>query len=579
MKKMLFVSLAFIMAVSVFSMPSVSAVFADTADGDVVSTGGEQSLSEEAGSESDYGLQSAVVTFDKDQYSYTGNAVQPVPDVSVNGSKLVKDVDYSLEYSKNINVGKAEVKITGKGKYAGQITKSEFLITAADISKAGISMTYKYYDYNGKARTPVFKVTFNKKTLKKGTDYTVQCSNNVYPGKKTFFINGINNFTSSKTGTFYIANVSGFSVKKTGTDNITFKWNNEPNVTGYEIMKYNLSESRWEHVIYLKNDDTPYYTLKDLKSGLGAKYRIRSYVKDSDGKRHYGEWSSVLKAATRPGKVAVTKLTTNVKLQIMVKWGKKTSSGYQIRVSRNSDFSNASNFKISSSGTLSKTVKAAKDKHVYYVKVRAYKTYGGKTLYGSWSDSKSIKTDGNGWGTFDGKKYYYRGGKPLKGQYTINGNEYYFSKDQGGALLGTTYTMWKKVRNEASGTKYLIAVSKSMHKTCVYYRKNGRWVLKYYWGCSTGTAENRTPSGEFTVPKTKTHLKRFGLEKGYSCWYATRFYKSYYFHSIPYYPLSTTRPLDSRIGYDISHGCIRLLKDNAYWIYKNVDAGTKVIIY
>ena len=49
MKKMLFVSLAFIMAVSVFSMPSVSAVFADTADGDVVSTGGEQSLSEEAG--------------------------------------------------------------------------------------------------------------------------------------------------------------------------------------------------------------------------------------------------------------------------------------------------------------------------------------------------------------------------------------------------------------------------------------------------------------------------------------------------------------------------------------------------
>ena len=574
MKKMKRVSLALIMTVTVFFVLSAFSVYADTAPDEGAAIDNRE-VSEETG----LSLEEAVVTLNSSEYTYTGDAIQPVPDVTLNGSKLVEGVDYSLSYDRNVNVGRAQVIITGEGRFTGQIKYGEFNIVAADISKAKVSMVYKYYNYKGSSVKPVIKVSYNGKTLKEGTDYTVHCSNNIYPGKKSFEIRGINNFTSYKKGTYYIANVSGFGVKKTGTTTISFKWNNEPGVTGYEIMKYNLSESKWEHVIYLKNDDTPYYTLKNLKSGLGAKYRIRSYVKDSEGKRHYGEWSSVLKAATRPGKVAVTKLTTNVKLQIMVRWGKKTSSGYQISVSRTSDFSNASNFRISSSGTLSKTVKAAKDKHVYYVKVRAYKTYGGKTLYGSWSDSKSIKTDGNGWGTFDGKKYYYRGGKPLKGQYTINGNEYYFSKDQGGALLGTTFTMWKKVRNEASGTKYLIAVSKSSHKTCVYYRKNGRWVLKYYWGCSTGTAENRTPSGEFTVPKTKTHLKRFGLEKGYSCWYATRFYKSYYFHSIPYYPLSTTRPLDSRIGYDISHGCIRLLKDNAYWIYKNINAGTKVIIY
>ncbi|MDY2679222.1 MAG: hypothetical protein SOV50_01000, partial [Lentihominibacter sp.] len=427
MKKMKRVSLALIMTVTVFFVLSAFSVYADTAPDEGAAIDNRE-VSEETG----LSLEEAVVALNSSEYTYTGDVIQPVPDVTLNGSKLVEGDDYSLSYDRNVNVGRARVIITGEGRFTGQIKYGEFNIVAADISKAKMSMVYKYYNYKGSSVKPVIKVSYNGKTLKEGTDYTVHCSNNIYPGKKSFEIRGINNFTSYKKGTYYIANVSGFGVKKTGTTSISFKWNNEPGVTGYEIMKYNLSESKWEHVIYLKNDDTPYYTLKNLKSGLGAKYRIRSYVKDSEGKRHYGEWSSVLKAATRPGKVAVTKLTTNVKLQIMVRWGKKTSSGYQISVSRTSDFSNASNFRISSSGTLSKTVKAAKDKHVYYVKVRAYKTYGGKTLYGSWSDSKSIKTDGNGWGTFDGKKYYYRGGKPLKGQYTINGNEYYFSKDQGG---------------------------------------------------------------------------------------------------------------------------------------------------
>lgn len=574
MKKILNMSLAFVMAVTVFFVPSEFYVHADNT--------AEETAPIDIREESDdvgLNLEEAVVTFSNSSYSYTGDAIEPIPDVTLNGEKLVENVDYSISYDKNINVGRAEVIITGKGRFAGQIKHSGFDIVQADISKAKMTMVYKYYNYKGSHVKPVIKVSYNNKDLKEGTDYTVHCSDNIYPGKKSFEIRGINNFTSSKTGTYYIANVSGFSVKKTGTTSISFKWNNEPGVTGYQIMKYNLSESKWEHVIYLKNDDTPYYTLKNLKSGLGAKYRIRSYVKDSQDQRHYGEWSSVLLAATRPEKVAISKLTTNVKLQIKIKWGKKTSSGYQIKVSRNSDFSKASDYTVTSSGTVSKTVKASKDDKVYYVKVRAYKTYGGKTLYGAWSDSKSIRTDGTGWGTFDGKKYYYRGGKPLTGQHTINGNKYYFSKDQGGALLGTTLSMWKKVRNEPSGTKYLIAVSKELHKTCVYYRRDGRWILKYYWACSTGMPGHGTPSGEFTVPSTKTHLKRFGLEQGYTCWYATRFYKKYYFHSVPYQPLSTTRPLDSRLGYDISHGCIRLLKDNAYWIYNNIDAGTKVVIY
>lgn len=45
----------------------------------------------------------------------------------------------------------------------------------------------------------------------------------------------------------------------------------------------------------------------------------------------------------------------------------------------------------SSNKTLSKKITGLKKGKTYYVKVRAYKTFGGKTKYGQWSKYKSIK--------------------------------------------------------------------------------------------------------------------------------------------------------------------------------------------
>ena len=240
MKKMKRISLALIMTVTVFFVLSAFSVYADTAPDEGAAIDNRE-VSEETG----LSLEEAVVTLNSSEYTYTGDAIQPVPDVTLNGSKLVEGVDYSLSYDRNVNVGRAQVIITGEGRFTGQIKYGEFNIVAADISKAKVSMVYKYYNYKGSSVKPVIKVSYNGKTLKEGTDYTVHCSNNIYPGKKSFEIRGINNFTSYKKGTSYIANVSGFGVKKTGTTTISFKWNNEPGVTGYEIMKYNLSESKW----------------------------------------------------------------------------------------------------------------------------------------------------------------------------------------------------------------------------------------------------------------------------------------------------------------------------------------------
>lgn len=49
---------------------------------------------------------------------YTGQPIQcDVAPVVVNGIELVKDVDYTLTYSNNVNIGKARITLKGIGKY------------------------------------------------------------------------------------------------------------------------------------------------------------------------------------------------------------------------------------------------------------------------------------------------------------------------------------------------------------------------------------------------------------------------------------------------------------------------------
>ena len=64
----------------------------------------------------------------------------------------------------------------------------------------------------------------------------------------------------------------------------------------------------------------------------------------------------------------------------------------------------------------------------------------------------------------------------------------------------------------------------------------------------------------------------------YTCYYATEWYPSYFFHSIIYYQ-GTWDVLDASMGYNASHGCVRLNTDNALWIYENIPYGTKVVSY
>lgn len=73
------------------------------------------------------------ITLDKDSYIYTGTEIKPQVTVTNNGKTLKEGVDYTVDYTDNIDVGTATVTITGIGNYTGTVTKN-FEITPAEIT-------------------------------------------------------------------------------------------------------------------------------------------------------------------------------------------------------------------------------------------------------------------------------------------------------------------------------------------------------------------------------------------------------------------------------------------------------------
>lgn len=126
---------------------------------------------------------------DIENQEYTGE--RKTPEISIVNEEgevveLQKDVDYTVSYKYNLNVGTATVIVTGRDKCVGELRK-EFEIIPADIGnimetesisvpteigiKADISANE--FVYNGGMLKPAVSVTMKESKLKEGTDYSV----------------------------------------------------------------------------------------------------------------------------------------------------------------------------------------------------------------------------------------------------------------------------------------------------------------------------------------------------------------------------------------------------------------------
>ncbi len=92
----------------------------------------------------------------------------------------------------------------------------------------------------------------------------------------------------------------------------------------------------------------------------------------------------------KPGKVKSLKLSSKKESQVKVTWKKVKCSGYILTYSRNKDLKNAARKKIGRKAT-SITIKGLAKGKVYYFRIRAYRSYKKKVVYGKYSETKNIR--------------------------------------------------------------------------------------------------------------------------------------------------------------------------------------------
>lgn len=133
---------------------------------------------------------------------YTSAQIKPNVNIKFGKKTLVKDVDYTLTYKNNVNIGTATVYIKGKGNFTGTVSKT-FKIVRTSISKVTVS-TISNKEYTGKSIKPKPIIKIGSVTLKENKDYTLKYSNNIKVGTATVTITGKGGFAGTKTVIFKI---------------------------------------------------------------------------------------------------------------------------------------------------------------------------------------------------------------------------------------------------------------------------------------------------------------------------------------------------------------------------------------
>lgn len=186
---------------------------------------------------------SALNISDISNKTYTGKVITPEVLIYDDSTLLIKDIDYTLSYSNNLNIGTGNITITGIGNYTGLITKT-FNIVQKDIQFTQIK-DIENQEFTGNEISPLVTITSDHIKLIEGKDYTIEYTDNKEIGTAKIIITGINNYTGSVTKSFNIISIQ----KEDDTDKQNSITNNSNivNATNNSTIDNAISDSTTAH--------------------------------------------------------------------------------------------------------------------------------------------------------------------------------------------------------------------------------------------------------------------------------------------------------------------------------------------
>lgn len=188
------------------------------------------------------------------------------PEVNTAKTTLIKDWDYTVAYEDNIMAGTAEIIITAKGNYFGEITK-EFEITPLSLTDASIVMDSQSIVFTGSEIEPNLDVYYNQAKLTKYLDYNVELSNNINVGTAEIKVTGIGNYEGQKAATFEITKAQANRLNIGLIEDTEFEYTGSeirPEITEVKLADYVLLAE--EYSIEYVNNVNVVYSGQDIVS-------------------------------------------------------------------------------------------------------------------------------------------------------------------------------------------------------------------------------------------------------------------------------------------------------------------------
>ena len=249
-------------------------------------------------------IKNMTITLAKTKYVYDGTSKKPSVTVK-DGTKLLRNgQDYTVTYSKNVDVGTATVTVTGKGDYTGTSAVKFVIVKANNTIKASNIIK----DTSKKTQTVKIKASVkykakltyssNSKSVKVDSSGKVTIAKN-FTGKAVITI------TSAATSKYNKAVVKiTVTVRPSGTvlykltnntkGRMKVTWKKNSSVSGYRIQ-YSIDKNFKKGVgtVTIGKNKTTSGTLSKLKKGKTYYVRIATYKNVRN--KVYSSWSKVKK--------------------------------------------------------------------------------------------------------------------------------------------------------------------------------------------------------------------------------------------------------------------------------------------
>ena len=244
----------------------------------------------------------AEFVLEKPAFNYTGKPIEPGVTVTYNGKQLVRDKDYKVTYGNNIDLGQADVDVTGIGNYTGT-EHLHFTIRIGAPKKVTCTnvasgMKVSWTKVNGATRYKVYRdgkyifttsaleVTDKEVKYKGGTKYVYK----VVATEKRFGDSEL-----FKTSTCYRLMPVGIkSLTNPSAGKMTVTYDKSAGCYGY-VVRYGLKADMSDaHVVTVQGQNMTSRTFGGMKKGKTYFVQVRTYKLDN-GVRYYSGYCTTKK--------------------------------------------------------------------------------------------------------------------------------------------------------------------------------------------------------------------------------------------------------------------------------------------